>query len=406
MFDRFATNRVVLLGEASHGTSEFYRARAAITKRLITEHGFSIVAVEADWPDAAYLNRLVRGLGQPPDMPPPFQRFPTWMWRNTDVVDFIDWLRQHNSTMADQKQKIGFYGLDLYNMSGSIATVLAYLDKMDPAAAAVARERYGCLTPWQNDPATYGRAVLRANYNACEDEVVKQCRDMLERSLSHEDGELLDAQQSARLIASAEKYYRVMYYGGVQTWNLRDRHMFETLEQLLNAAGPAAKAIVWAHNSHIGDARDTDMGQLRGELNVGQLCRERFGDRAALIGLGTHSGKVACASEWDGQMEIKEIKSSAPDSIERLCHDSGKASFLLDFVRGGALAKVLRTPRLERYIGVIYRPETERLSHYMASSVSRQFDAFVWFDKTSSVTPLVGLQEKSGKVPDTFPFGI
>jgi protein-L-isoaspartate(D-aspartate) O-methyltransferase len=406
MFDRFATNRVVLLGEASHGTSEFYRARAAITKRLITEHGFSIVAVEADWPDAAYLNRLVRGLGQPPDMPPPFQRFPTWMWRNTDVVDFIDWLRQHNSTMADQKQKIGFYGLDLYNMSGSIATVLAYLDKMDPAAAAVARERYGCLTPWQNDPATYGRAVLRANYNACEDEVVKQCRDMLERSLSHEDGELLDAQQSARLIASAEKYYRVMYYGGVQTWNLRDRHMFETLEQLLNAAGAAAKAIVWAHNSHIGDARDTDMGQLRGELNVGQLCRERFGDRAALIGFGTHSGKVACASEWDGQMEIKEIKSSAPDSIERLCHDSGKASFLLDFVRGGALAKVLRTPRLERYIGVIYRPETERLSHYMASSVSRQFDAFVWFDKTSSVTPLVGLQEKSGKVPDTFPFGV
>lgn len=406
MFDRFATKRIVLLGEASHGTSEFYRARAAITKRLLAEHGFSIVAVEADWPDAAYLNRFVRGLNQPPDMPPPFQRFPTWMWRNTDVADFIDWLRQYNSTMADQKRKVGFYGLDLYNMSGSIATVLAYLDKVDPAAAAVARERYGCLTPWQNDPATYGRAVLRANYNACEDEVVKQCRDLLERSLLQEDGELLDAQQSARLIASAEKYYRVMYYGGVQTWNLRDRHMFETLEQLLNAAGPAAKAIVWAHNSHIGDARHTDMGQLRGELNVGQLCRERFGDGAALIGFGTHSGKVACASEWDGQMEIKEIKSSAPDSIERLCHDSGRASFLLDFERGGALAEVLRTPRLERYIGVIYRPETERLSHHMASSLSRQFDAFVWFDKTSSVTPLAGLQEKSSRMPDTFPFGV
>jgi erythromycin esterase-like protein len=308
LFDRFGEKRVVLLGEASHGTSEFYRARAAITKRLIEKHGFTIVAVEADWPDAAHLNRFVRGEPQPGGMPAPFQRFPSWMWRNTDVLSFVEWLRRHNDGIADDRRKAGFYGLDLYNMSGSIASVLAYLDEVDPEAAAIARQRYGCLTPWQNEPATYGRAALRSGYKACEDAVVKQCRELLGRSLSQGDGDLLDAQQSARLIASAEKYYRVMYYGGAETWNLRDRHMFETLERLLDAHGPGSKAVVWAHNSHIGDARHTEMGSARGELNIGQLCRERFGDQAALIGFGTHSGKVACASDWDGEMEVKDLR--------------------------------------------------------------------------------------------------
>jgi len=277
---------------------------------------------------------------------------------------------------------------------------------VDPEAAAVARQRYGCLTPWQNEPATYGRAVLRSGYKACEDAVVKQCRELLGRSLSQEDGDLLDAQQSARLIASAEKYYRVMYYGGAETWNLRDRHMFETLEQLLDARGPQSKAVVWAHNSHIGDARHTEMGIMRGELNIGQLCRERFGDHAALIGLGTHAGQVACASDWDGEMEIKDVRPSLPDSIERLCHDSGRPAFLLEFGRNPAIASALRNPRPQRYIGVIYRPETERLSHYMDSSVSRQFDAFAWFDRTSPVEPLDTGQQPSGETPDTFPFGI
>jgi erythromycin esterase-like protein len=222
-----------------------------------------------------------------------------------------------------------------------------------------------------------------------------------------EDGEAyFDAAQNARIVRAAEQYYRVMYRGSRESWNLRDRHMFDTLERLLDAGGPESKVVVWAHNSHIGDARHTDMGRLRGEVNIGQLARERFGDEAALIGFGTHSGTVACASEWDGEMEVKEVKPSLPDSFERLCHDSGKQSFLLDFRRGTALADALAPLRPERYIGVIYRPETERLSHYMDSAVSRQFDAFVWFERTSAVTPLNAREDTSDGVPDTFPFGV
>lgn len=406
MFDRFGNRRVVLLGEASHGTSEFYRARAAITRRLVERHDFGIVAIEADWPDAASLNLYVHNRSQPAGVSPPFQRFPQWMWRNTDVVAFIAWLRQHNDAAEDASRRVGIHGLDLYNMNGSISAVLAYLDKVDPEAATVARERYGCLTPWQNEPATYGRAALRSGYKACENAVIKQCRELLERSLSQEDGDLLDAQQNARLIASAEKYYRVMYYGGAEAWNVRDRHMFETLGHLLDAAGQDSKAVVWAHNSHIGDARHTDMGRVRGELNIGQLCRERYDDQAALIGFGTHSGRVACASDWEGEMEVKDIKPSLPDSVERLCHESGERSFLLDFGRNDAVSEALRAPRPERFIGVVYRPETERLSHYMKSAVSRQFDAFVWFDKTSPVVPLSGHTEEPGEVPATFRFGV
>jgi protein-L-isoaspartate(D-aspartate) O-methyltransferase len=405
--DRFAGKRIVLMGEASHGTSEFYRARAALTMRLVEKHGFTIVAVEADWPDAAFVNRVVKGERQPQGVQPPFQRFPTWMWRNAEVAAFIERLRRHNETLAAGGRKAGFYGLDLYNMSGSIAAVLAYLDKDDPQAAAVARERYGCLTPWQNEPATYGRAVLQSGYRSCEKAVVQQCRELLERSLAQGDGGLLDAQQSARLIASAEKYYRVMYYGGAETWNLRDRSMFETLDNLLAAHGPDSKAVVWAHNSHVGDARYCDMGIVRDEVNIGQLCRERFGAEVAVIGFGTHSGKVACATDWDGAMEIKQVRPGLPQSFEQQCHDSGKPAFLLDFARHEALAKALKTPRLARYIGVIYRPETERYSHYMESSVSQQFDAFVWFDRTSPVKALAADDGGStGGAPDTFPFGM
>jgi protein-L-isoaspartate(D-aspartate) O-methyltransferase len=408
LFDRFGDRRVVLLGEASHGTSEFYRARAAITRRLIERHGFTIVAVEADWPDAAVINRYVRGLPQSETAEPPFQRFPTWMWRNTDVADFIRRLRQHNDAVSDSRSRAGFYGLDLYNMSASIAAVLSYLDDVDPEAAAIARERYGCLTPWQHEPATYGRAVLSPAYRTCEDAVVRQCRELLAKKLDYATGEgdeFLDATQNARLIASAEHYYRIMYYGGAETWNLRDGHMFETLDQLLKAKGPDAKAVVWAHNSHIGDARQTGMGRSRDELNLGQLCRERFGEAAALIGFGTHTGTVAAATDWDGEMEVQNVRPSRSDSVERWCHDSAKSRFLLDFGKDATLDLALAEPRLERFIGVIYRPETELMSHYVEASLSRQFDAYVWFDTTHAVTPLPAL-EKSGHVPDTYPFGL
>lgn len=375
--------------------------------RLIEEHGFTIVAVEADWPDAAAADRYVRHRPARLGEEPPFQRFPTWMWRNTDVDAFLGWMREHNDNLKPE-QRAGFFGLDLYNMNGSIAAILEYLDKVDPKAAAVARERYACLTPWQKEPSTYGRAVLTASYRKCEKAVVDQCRELLQRRIEYiaEDGEdFLDAAQNARLIASAERYYRIMYYGGAESWNLRDTHMFETLGHLLDAHGPQSKAVVWAHNSHIGDARHTEMGAVRDELNIGQLCRERFGGEAALIGFGTHTGTVAAASDWGGDMEIKRVRPSHRDSYERACHDANVPRFLLDLGRDQAVRRRLLEPRLERFIGVIYRPDTELMSHYANASLPQQFDVFVWFDETSAVTPLGPEHAKAG-VPDTYPFGV
>jgi protein-L-isoaspartate(D-aspartate) O-methyltransferase len=407
LFDRYADRRVVLLGEASHGTSEFYRARAAITRRLIEQHGFSTIAVEADWPDAAAIDHYVRDLPHR-TAEPPFQRFPNWMWRNTDVAAFIEWMRAHNAAQPADR-RAGFYGLDIYNMSASIAAVLQYLDKVDPDAAVVARERYGCLTPWQREPSTYGRAILTEGYRKCEDAVIAQLRDLLQQRLGYEQrdsGIFLDAAQNARLIASAERYYRIMYYGGAESWNLRDTHMFETLIHVLDARGDSAKAVVWAHNSHIGDARHTEMGASRGELNIGQLCREHFGeDNVALIGMGTHTGTVAAASDWDGDLEIKRINPSHPDSYERQLHDAGILRFLIDLSGDGPAIRALRRPHIERFIGVIYRPETELMSHYAEASLAQQFDGFLWFDETTAVTPL-GPEHRQSGVPDTYPFGL
>jgi erythromycin esterase-like protein len=330
------------------------------------------------------------------------------MWRNTDVNAFLLWLRRHNGRAAKEKQA-GFYGLDLYNLNGSISAVIEYLDKHDPEAAAVARERYACLAPWKNEPQAYGRMALTTGYATCEAGVVKTLREMLEAKLEYAaaDGEsFLDATANARLVKNAEAYYRAMYYGAAESWNLRDTHMFETLEAILAARGTKAKAVVWAHNSHIGDASKTEMGLVREELNIGQLCRERFGKDAVLIGFGTHTGTVACASDWDAAMEVKPVSPSRPDSYERLAHDAGVARFLLD-VRPGqhdGLRHRLLAPRLERFIGVIYRPETERWSHYSACSLPQQFDAYVWFDETTSVTPLLTRQREGPE--ETYPFGL
>lgn len=408
LFERFAGAQVVLLGEASHGTSEFYRARAAITRRLIEQHGFSIVAVEADWPDAASLDRYVRNRPAPAHAEPPFRRFPSWMWRNTDVEAFIEALRTWNLQQPADR-RAGFYGLDLYNLSASMRAVLDYLDQVDPEAAQVARQRYGCLTPWANEPRAYGRMALTRGYAACEEGVVKTLTDLLAKQLHYigGDGEnFIDAAANARLVKNAEAYYRAMYYGAAESWNRRDTHMFETLCALLEAKGPNAKAVVWAHNSHIGDASHTEMGAVRGELNLGQLCRERFGERAALIGLGTHAGTVACASDWDEPMETKRINPSRPDSYERLAHDSRCDRFLLD-IRAGVHERLrahLLEPRLERFIGVIYRPETERWSHYSACVLPQQFDAYVWFDETTAVTPLP--TRIRGGAEETYPFAL
>ena len=408
IFDRFARARIVLLGEATHGTSEFYRARAQITRRLVERHGFNIVAVEADWPDAALIDRYVRHKSVHVGSGPAFRRFPQWMWRNVEIANFVDWLRAHNAALHPDEHT-GFFGLDIYNMNASISAVVEYLERFDPEAARVARERYGCLTPWQRDPATYGRAALTTGYAKCEAPVLLALYDLLARQLEYERQDrdsFLDAAQNARLIASAERYYRAMYYATADSWNLRDQHMFETLNHLMNWRGKNAKAIVWAHNSHIGNAAATDMGKTRDEINIGQLCREKFGPDAVLIGFGTDRGTVAAADDWGGPMKIKTVRPAHAESYERLCLDSGVRRFLVDLREGQrkALRSALMCARLERAIGVIYRPETELASHYFEAHLPQQFDGYVWFEETHAVTPLP-TEAKEG-TPETYPFGL
>jgi erythromycin esterase-like protein len=404
-FDQFADARVVLLGEATHGTSEFYRARAAITRRLIERHGFNVVAVEADWPDARRIDRYIRH--HPADKAgwPAFARFPNWMWRNNEVRDFADWLRAHNAK-APADDRVEFRGLDVYSLGASIAAVLTYLDRVDPAAARIARDRYSCLTPWQDNPAAYGQSVMLGG-DDCETEAVQQLQELLEKRIAylHNDGDsFFDAAQNARIIRAAEHYYRIMYRGAKESWNLRDRHMFDTLTAVLRHRGPNAKAVVWAHNSHIGNAAATSMGWA-GEFNIGELCRIAFGTDAALIGFGTDRGTVAAASDWGSPMEVKTVRPSRPDSYEHLFRLTGLARSLTVWRDGNSeLRDALWGPRLERAIGVVYRPETELLSHYFEAVLVDQFDAFVWFEETRAVTPLPTATEPG--MPETYPFGI
>ena len=404
---RIGDARIVLLGEATHGTSEFYRMRERISRELIERKGFTFIAIEGDWPDAARVDHYVRHAEYPPSEWTAFARFPVWMWRNQEVRDFIDWLRTRNAGVKPGK-RVAFHGLDLYSLNTSIGSVLSYLDEVDPAAARVARQRYGCLTPWQSDPATYGHAALTGAYQSCEREVVTMLLDLMDkrRAYAEHDGErFLDAVQNARLVANAERYYRTMYYGSRASWNLRDGHMFETLKTLLAFHGPASKAIVWAHNSHVGDSAATEMA-ARGECNIGHLCRNEFGNAAYSIGFGTHTGFVAAASDWDGPMEVKAVRPALPGSYERLCHETGSARFLLP-LRGpdaSALRKGLLAPRLERAIGVIYRPTTELESHYFQAILPQQFDEYIWFDETNAITPLE-THAMTG-LPDTYPFGV
>ena len=407
LLQRIGDARIVLLGEASHGTSEFYRMRERISRLLIERKGFSFVAIEGDWPDAARIDHYVRHAEFPPSEWTAFARFPTWMWRNREVRAFVDWLRAHNG-MMEPAARIAFHGLDLYSLYTSIRSVLSYLDEVDPATAEVARTRYACLTPWQADPATYGHAALTGTYQSCEDEVARMLTDLVEKRRTyaeHDGGRFLDAVQNARLVANAERYYRTMYYGSRASWNLRDTHMFETLKTLLDFYGNGSKAIVWAHNSHVGDASATEMS-ARGETNIGELCRRTFGRDIYSIGFGTNTGTVAAASNWDGEMEVKKVRPALDGSYEKLCHETGRANFLLP-LRAGVASDVvqgLMNRRLQRAIGVIYRPETELQSHYFEASLPRQFDEFIWFEESRAVTPF-GTGELEG-MPDTYPFGL
>ncbi|MCL4767619.1 MAG: protein-L-isoaspartate(D-aspartate) O-methyltransferase [Hyphomicrobiaceae bacterium] len=406
----FGDRRIVMLGEATHGTAEFYDARTEITAELVARHGFDIVAVEADWSDAAAYNRIIHGVPPPePALSPPFTRFPRWMWRNAEVFHLLTRLRDINRAAGSSGPQAGFYGLDIYGLSGSIEAVVHYLDRVDPGAAAVARERYACLTPWRSDPVEYARMAASSAFHSCEDEASRMLVELLKKQMEYmeRDGTAyFDAEQNARVVAGAEEYYRTLYRGSAASWNLRDQHMHETLERLLDHHGPGSKAVVWAHNSHVGDARATEMGQVREEHNIGQLARQRWGDQAALIGFGTDNGTVAAATSWDGPMEIKRVRPARDGSYEACCRDSGVPAFLLNLTpdQRRDVVDLLSEPRLERAIGVIYRPETELISHYFAAELPSQFDAWIWFEETSAVSavPAAGVGEER----ETYPFGL
>jgi erythromycin esterase-like protein len=402
-FARLADARVVLIGEASHGTAEFYEARAAITRLLVERHGFEIVAIEGDWPDAALVDRQLRGQIAP-SHESPFTRFPSWMWRNREVKTFLAWLREHIEALPAER-RVEFRGLDIYSLRGSIAEVLRYLGQHDPQQAVEARRRYACLTPWQDNPARYGRAVLEGSERPCEDAVVRQLNELLMARLEALDpGEdSFDAAQNARVVRAAEHYYRAMYRGGSASWNLRDNHMFDTLRQVLRRRGPQARAVVWAHNSHIGDASATEMG-WNGQFNLGQLCRTHWGESAVLLGMGTDSGLVAAADHWDGDLRLKQIRPARADSWERQFLDTGLPACLVDWRQRETLRDALDEPLLERAIGVIYRPERERQSHYFPALLGRQFDAYLWFARTRAVTPLDAFSESGEE--QTYPFGL
>lgn len=415
--------RVVLLGEASHGTHDFYRVRAEITKRLIREHGFRAVAIEGDWPDAYRVNRFVRSGRLAPDLDAAdalagFGRFPQWMWRNADVLDFVGWLRTWNDVQAEPRRQVGFYGLDLYSLHASIAAVLGYLELVDPGAAARAARRYACFDHAGGHAEEYGYAAGLGLAPSCEAAALGQLVELRARAADYarRDGplaadDLFFAERNAQVVATAEAYYRTMFRSRVESWNLRDRHMAETLaalQEFLGTRGAPARVVVWAHNSHQGDARATELGD-QGEVTLGQLARQRLGDEALLVGFTTATGTVTAASDWGGPAERKTVRPPLPGSYEHLFAATGLPAFFLT-LRGGSDAVQALTPRrLERAIGVIYRPETERLSHYFHASLPHQFDAVLHYDRTRAVEPLDRTPVwKRGELelPETWPSGV
>lgn len=417
LINRASQAQLVLIGEASHGTHEFYAARAEITRRLIADEGFRAVVVEADWPDTFRVHRFVTGRSRESGAPEAlgeFRRFPTWMWRNRVVCNFVEWLRHWNHEQAPGREhRAGFYGMDLYSLNGSIEAVLAYLDQADPVAAERARERYACLEHFRTDPQKYG-LMAAGGGNSCEDGVVRQLTELhrkrselVGRNGAAASEEFFSAEQNARLVMNAERFYRAMFRGRDESWNLRDSHMFETVNSLTEHLGQGtAKLVLWAHNSHLGDARATEMSE-HGEHNIGQLIREHYRDRAYLIGFTTYSGTVTAASSWGGPAECKRVRPGLPDSYETLFHETGIPRFWLDLRAHNDAVRALHQRRLERAIGVIYRPETERWNHYFHACLPEQFDAVIHLDETRALEPLDSTQRwERGDAPETYPFSV
>ncbi|WLI91584.1 erythromycin esterase family protein [Massilia sp. R2A-15] len=419
LLDMIGDARYVLLGEATHGTHEFYEERARITQRLIAEKGFTAVAVEADWPDAYRVNRYVRAEGDDHDAESAlagFQRFPSWMWRNADVVNFVDWLRSYNDRQAPAA-KAGFYGLDLYSLFTSMSEVLRYLDQVDPDAAGEARQRYGCFDHYGDDSQQYAYAAGIGHSESCQHEVIAQLHELQQRAADYmrQDGiaasdAFFYAQQNARLVKNAEEYYRTMFRGRISSWNLRDQHMSDTLDalsvHLRETRGTPPRIVVWEHNSHVGDARATEIGR-QGEWNVGELSRKRYGDDAFLVGFSTYDGWVTAASDWDGPAERKQVRPALDGSYEDVFHQTGIGNFMLPLRPAGAVREALSEQRLERAIGVLYLPRTERQSHYFTADLPQQFDAVIHFDRTDAVQPLETTSHwDTGEAPETFPVGL
>ncbi|MDB5106927.1 MAG: hypothetical protein JWP91_4616 [Fibrobacteres bacterium] len=430
LLDLIGDARLVLIGDASHGTHEFYRERARITRRLIEEKDFEAVAVEADWPDAARVNRFVKGEGDLLEGADPlsgFKRFPQWMWRNAEVLDFVLWLRQWNETLPAGRQRTGFYGMDLYGLHASIEAVLAFLDQNDPEAAMRARERYACFETAAADISRYGYEAALGLTPSCEQQALSQLlemrRTMVESAHDGDADDLFEAEQNARLIVDAEHYYRTMFLGRVSSWNLRDRHMADTVDALSGhllrmrthegrsgrgafGGSPPAKIVIWAHNSHVGDARATEFADV-GEINIGQILRERHGRETFLMGMTTFTGTVMAASDWGAAAEAKRVRPAMEDSFESIFHETGSERFQLDLRLDNEVVRALAEPRLQRAIGVIYRPEIERASHYFHGRLASQFDAVLHFDHTRPVDPLSPPETRLGNdVPETFPSAI
>lgn len=410
--------QIVLLGEASHGTQEFYDARAKITQRLIEEKNFNAVAIEGDWPDTYQINKYINGLEykKATDALAAFDRFPTWMWKNTSVLNFIEWLKVYNTKQAKTESKIGFYGLDVYSLYRSIDSILQYLDKINAQAAAEARYYYSCLNKYREDPQMYGYEVFAKIIKSCEYEVLEELKRLqsqnfdwiIKDKISTEDA--FYSEQNAQVIKNAENYYRALFIKEENTWNIRDSHMFDTLNMLINYYNlkkniDTPKIIIWAHNSHIGNSKATEMN-LRGEYNIGELVKEKFGSNAISIGFTTYNGTVSAASDWHAPVERKILRNALPESYEYIFHATEIEKFFL-ILKNNKIKNILPKKLLERAIGVIYRPETERQSHYFYTDLAEQFDVIIHFDKTRALEPLEKTSRwLTGETPETYPSGL
>jgi erythromycin esterase-like protein len=408
----------ILIGESTHGTHEFYSIRASITKQLILKKGFNVIAIEGDWPDVYRINLYVKGdssIKNAIDALSGFKRFPTWMWRNEVVVEFIEWLHQYNSTLHPIN-KIGFYGLDLYSLNTSMEIIISYLEKKYPDATKRAKERYACFDPFKEDLQIYGYAAMFGVTKSCEDEVVDQLIEFTKRVYQdlQENGSAEDEffyiKENTRLVKNAEKYYRSMFVNKSSSWNVRDLHMIETLDHLVlylnKKSNNPTKIVTWAHNSHVGDAKATEV-RIQGQLNIGQLAREKYGKKSLLIGFLTNSGSVTAASKWDGIVEQKSVLPALSYSYEQFFHNLNPSNFLINFIAHDQIKKLIPSELLERAIGVIYLPENERESHYFRASLVKQFDIVIYIDTTSAIKPLeVTAIWHKGEVFETFPSGL